>query len=58
MPIIKVEMWEGRNKEQKAKLARKITDAFVEIGTPAEVVQIVFCEHKKEDWAIEGKLCD
>lgn len=57
MPIVRIDMWEGRTKEQKEKLARKITDAFIEIGTAEESVQVEFCDFKKENWAIKGKLC-
>lgn len=57
MPVVRVDMWEGRTKEQKARLARKITDAFVEIGTPEDAVWIEFCEYKKENWAMKGVLC-
>ncbi len=57
MPMVRIDMWKGRTREQKAKLARRITDAFVEIGVPAEVVQVSFCDFKKEDWAIKGELC-
>jgi phenylpyruvate tautomerase PptA (4-oxalocrotonate tautomerase family) len=31
MPIIRVEMWEGRSVEQKRRLARKWTDALVAV---------------------------
>lgn len=57
MPVIHVAMLEGRSREQKARLAQSITQAFVEIAkTPAEAVTVVFSDHAKEDWAIGGKL--
>ena len=57
MPIIRVAMLEGRSREQKARLAKSITDAFVEIAkAPPEQVMVVFSEHTKENWAIGGKL--
>ena len=34
MPIVKVELWPGRTQEQKAELARAITDAVVNIAHP------------------------
>ena len=30
MPIVKVELWSGRTQEQKAELARAITDTVVQ----------------------------
>jgi 4-oxalocrotonate tautomerase len=59
MPYVEVKMWEGRSKEQKAKLAEAITKDLVEIaGTQAEHVTVVFTDVKKSDWAIGGELCD
>ncbi len=56
MPVVIVEMWEGRTIEQKKQLVKGITSAFVEIGTPARAVQIILKDNAKHDWAIEGKL--
>jgi len=36
MPIVMVEMWEGRTSEQKETLIKGITKAFEEIGAKAE----------------------
>ncbi|WP_457554731.1 2-hydroxymuconate tautomerase [Candidatus Pyrohabitans sp.] len=58
MPVIRVTMWKGRTKEQKAKLAEAITRAMVDIaGTEPKHVHIIFEDVEKEDWAIAGKLC-
>jgi 4-oxalocrotonate tautomerase len=56
MPVVIVEMWEGRNLEQKKKLVAGITTAFKEIGVPAEAVHIVLNDHPKCNWATAGKL--
>ena len=59
MPVIEIKLWEGRTREQKAEMAKRITDAVVEIGkTAPENVQIIFCDSAKCDWAIAGKLSD
>lgn len=59
MPIVRVEMWPGRTKEQKAELAKAITDAIVKIvKAPPEATTIVFEDVAKENWAIGGKLAD
>jgi 4-oxalocrotonate tautomerase len=57
MPIVRVEMWEGRTTAQKRELARVITDAMVNIAhTTAEATIIVFEDIEKENWAQSGKL--
>ncbi len=57
MPIIRVEMWPGRTHEQKAALAKAITDAVVTIAkTTPEATTVVFEEVAKDNWAQAGKL--
>ena len=57
MPIIRVEMWTGRSKEQKAELAGALTDAIVRIaGTSADHTIVLFDDVDKENWAEGGKL--
>jgi 4-oxalocrotonate tautomerase len=57
MPVVIVEMWEGRTHDQKKVLARGITDAFVKIGVPAEAVHVIMKDNPKSCWAQGGKLC-
>jgi 4-oxalocrotonate tautomerase len=56
MPVIIVEMWQGRTLEQKKQLAQGITAEFIKIGVPSEQVQIIFKDNPKQNWAIGGKL--
>ena len=57
MPILRVSLWSGRTKAQKARLARALTDTIVEVGeVPAEAVTIMFEELPKESWATGGEL--
>ena len=57
MPIIRVEMFKGRTVEQKRKLARDLTEAFVGAagGNPASV-QVLITDVETEDWAQGGAL--
>lgn len=57
MPIIRVEMFDGRSREQKEKFARAVTEDFVSIcgGTP-QSVQVVFSDVSRDDWATAGTL--
>lgn len=56
MPVVIVEMWEGRTLEQKKQLVEGITSSFVKIGTPPEAVQIILKDNSKDNWAIGDKL--
>lgn len=60
MPIIKVEMWEGRDKETKKKLVEKLTQVTCEVlGCPKQAVIIVIYDIPKYNWAQDGELaCD
>lgn len=57
MPIVRVDLWPGRTKEQKAEVARLITEALTNVmNIPAEATNVVFHDISKEDWAIGGVL--
>jgi 4-oxalocrotonate tautomerase len=57
MPIIRVEMFKGRTREQKRALARELTEAFIRAaGGKPESVTIVLADVDKEDWAVAGAL--
>ncbi len=57
MPIVRVEMWEGRTHAQKAELARDITEAVVTIAhTTPEATIIIFEDIAKSNWATSGTL--
>lgn len=56
MPFVHIHWYEGRSDEQKAELARRITEAMVEVGkTPADHVWIKFDDSKKSDWSMGGE---
>jgi 4-oxalocrotonate tautomerase len=57
MPIIRVEMFKGRSREQKRSLVRELTESFVRVaGGKPESVTIILQEVDKEDWAAAGAL--
>ena len=56
MPVVTVEMWEGRTIEQKKQLVEGITSAFAKINTPPEAVQIILKDIPKHNWGVGGKL--
>jgi 4-oxalocrotonate tautomerase len=57
MPIVRVEMWEGRTHAQKAELARVITEAVATIAhTTPEATIVIFEDIAKSNWATAGTL--
>jgi len=57
MPIIRVEMFKGRTREQKRALVRELTDAFVRVcGGKPDAVTVVLADVDKEDWGASGEL--
>ncbi len=56
MPVVIVEMWEGRTIEQKKQLAEGITSVIANMGVPLEAIQVIIKDNPKHNWAIGGKL--
>ncbi|WBQ04426.1 2-hydroxymuconate tautomerase [Kribbella sp. CA-293567] len=60
MPMITVQLFAGRNAEQKVALAERLTDAFLETcgrpDQPQESVWVVIDEVAREHWAVGGRL--
>jgi 4-oxalocrotonate tautomerase len=55
MPFIKIDMWEGRDKETKRKLIQNMTKTMSEtLGIPIERIQIVLNDVSKADWGLKG----
>jgi 4-oxalocrotonate tautomerase len=57
VPYVKIELLEGRTTEQKAAVAKAVTEALVNhANSKPEAVEIVFVDVKRENWASGGKL--
>ena len=57
MPIVQVEILEGRSVEQKRKMAAEVTEAISRnLECPKQAVSIVIREIQKEHLARAGKL--
>ena len=56
MPVVIIEMWEGRTIEQKKQLVVGITSAMVNMGVSPEAVHIIIKDNPKHNWATGGKL--
>jgi 4-oxalocrotonate tautomerase len=54
-----VKLWAGRSREQKAELARRITDALVDVAAcERATVRVIFEDYERGDWAVGGRLAD
>ncbi len=59
MPIITVDLFEGRSREQREAFSQAVTEAATQIlKAPLEHTWVIFREHQKSNWAMGGKLCD
>lgn len=57
MPYVRIEMLEGRTVEEKAAIAKSVTQALVEHGrTKADSVFVVFEDVPASNWARAGVL--
>ena len=57
MPVINVQLFEGRTVEQKRAYAKALTDASVQVlGIDPGAVDVIFSDVKKSDWATGGVL--
>ena len=56
MPVIKIDMWKGRDTETKKKLIESISNATSEtLGIPIEHTTVIMNEVQKENWGLKGK---
>ena len=57
MPTLRVELFEGRTAQQKADLAKELTDACVRVlGGSSDGVDVLFYDIARQDWATGGVL--
>ena len=57
MPVVHIDLIEGRSPEQLKALVKDVTDAIVkDTGAPAEHIHIVLNEMAKEHYSVAGVL--
>ncbi len=57
MPVVTINMWEGRTIEQKKQLVEGITSVITtKLGTSPEHITIIIKDIPKHNWASGGKL--
>lgn len=55
MPMVRIELMEGRTEEQLRQMVARVTDAMVEtVNAPVDGVHIVIAEVTAEHWAVGG----
>ncbi|MHA1200381.1 MAG: tautomerase family protein [Candidatus Heimdallarchaeaceae archaeon] len=55
MPVVQVQMWEGRTEEQIKEIIAGITDIFVKQGSKPGSVRVIISEYPKSRWGMGGK---
>lgn len=55
MPVVHVNMWKGIPQEKINQIIAGITKVFVDMGIPAQAVEVIIHEIPKAHWGIEGK---
>ena len=57
MPIIRVEMFEGRTTDQKQELVKQLTDSFINAcGGNRDAVDVIITDVAKNNWGKAGEL--
>lgn len=57
MPVVTVQLWEGRSLDQKRALVRAITEAMVEhADARADGLHVILQEYDRENWGRAGVL--
>lgn len=56
MPLIRIDMWEGRDQAVKEKIIERVTTVVAEeLGISEDHVWIVLDEQPRTNWGIGGK---
>jgi 4-oxalocrotonate tautomerase len=57
MPVVTVELWEGRTLDQKRALCKAITKAMIEYAeAKPDALHVILHEVPRENWARAGVL--
>jgi 4-oxalocrotonate tautomerase len=57
MPIVTIELIEGRTVDQKREIVKQITEAIKNVtNIPEDVIEVIFHDLKKENYSKGGKL--
>lgn len=55
MPIVRIEMWEGREDEMKENLIKDVTEATAKsLEIPKDHVRVILFEVPRKHWGVGG----
>ena len=55
MPVVRIDLWKGRDKEKKRELIEKVTSAVVDaIDCSTKAVHVIINEVEKDNWGKGG----
>jgi 4-oxalocrotonate tautomerase len=56
MPIVRIDLFPGRNAELKARIAREITHVLRDVAAvPPADTTVIFTEVARSDWMVAGE---
>lgn len=56
MPIVRIDLWEGRDSETRRELIRAVSEVVSErLGVSVDHVRVVLNEIPRENWGIGGE---
>lgn len=56
MPVVNIQMFEGRSDESKQKIAKDVTDSIAKhTGVDPQYVYVIFNDVELKNWAISGE---
>lgn len=57
MPVVTIQMWEGRSVDQKRELVKAVTKALVDIaGASPDKMTVIIQDVPKTNWGMNGAL--
>jgi len=58
MPLVKIDMWEGRSEETKEKLIRNVSDTVARtLDVSLDHVTVILYDVPKSNWGLKGVPC-
>lgn len=55
MPIVRIELWEGRTEDQKEKLIKEVSECVAKtVDVAIEHVEVLIYDVPKSNWGIKG----
>ncbi len=56
MPVVKIDMWEGRDRATKRKLIQAVSKTMAEtLAIPVDRIHIIITDVHKDNWGLKGE---